>query len=208
MRKVFSLKTLKIFIITSIIIVVIFYINNIIISTIINIAKNNVEAQNEEIVMKVFSDNDFGKNRYGEFYKISRNTDGKITSFETNSFAINEFSASFTDMVRQAINRNTIKYAEVPLGSLLTFKILYAGFGDVKIKMKPLNVVSCEFKSFFENKGINQTRHCVFLSVKIKTALSIPAKYTEIVNECDFILFDVIIVGDVPDFYLESSSNT
>ncbi len=207
MRKVFSVRFWKTFIVMLGIIILFFYMNNLAISTMIHIARNEIENQNELIVNDVLTTFEFNKNSYEDFYKISRDENGKIYSFESNSTYINEYSRSFAATVQKEIKKNKLSYVKVPLFSFLSFKVLYANGTEVKLKIQPISVVSCDFKSVFEDKGINQTRHCVFLAIKIKTALSIPNRYTEVVNECDFMLFDVIIVGDVPEIYLLNTPN-
>ena len=99
------------------------------------------------------------------------------------------------------------KSVSLPLGAF-TGSLMLSDVGpDVELPLLPIGTVLCDFSSIFEEVGINQTRHSIYININTTIALvlpisSVPVNITTVVLVCDN-----IIIGEVPEFYLNSGNN-
>ena len=74
-----------------------------------------------------------------------------------------------------------------------------------KIK-KVIGVVSGKFKSEFTSVGINMTKHSLLLDINVHVNIVLPVKSYDINSTNQVLLAESIIVGKVPEFYLNGKS--
>lgn len=140
---------------------------------------------------------------YNDFVTIEKDSDGKISCLTANSMLVNNLAR----IVVAAVERDLICVAEtgvsVPLGNLSNLAI-FTGLGpELYFKLRPYQSVTCEFVSEFTSAGINQTRHRIILRVYTAMNLIVPTANTVITNTTDIILAETILVGVVPNMYVD-----
>ena len=69
------------------------------------------------------------------------------------------------------------------------------------LKLYCIGRVDVKFKSSFENAGINQTRHRIYLDIttNIKSIIPVCTQDQNCINE--IMIAETIIVGDIPQTY-------
>lgn len=129
----------------------------------------------------------------------------KIQSIETDSAAVNKTQ----NEIKEAINNNLSQISDnnikLPLGTLsgITF---FSGKGpDLSLELYQLGSVDTELKSKFESAGINQTKHRIYITVKLELSAVIPGYSSNIKMENDYLISETVIVGDMPNMYLGSN---
>ena len=139
---------------------------------------------------------------YSDLVSVEKNSNGEIVYMSANSYKINylskEISQNSLTIFKDAIS-NGVK---IPLGSFFGFK-LFSGVGpNVKVKSFNVSSVSSTFYGEFKSVGINQTAHSIYINVKSKVVFNIPL-YKKIVEfSMPILISETIIVGKVPDIYL------
>ena len=144
--------------------------------------------------------NDF---EYDDFVTIEKDSEGKISCLTANSMLVNNLAR----IVVVAIERDLICVAEtgvsIPLGNLSNMAV-FTGLGpELYFKLRPYQSVTCEFVSEFTSAGINQTRHRIILRVYTSMNLIVPTANTVLSNTTDIILAETILVGVVPNMYVD-----
>ena len=93
----------------------------------------------------------------------------------------------------------------MPIGVFTGIKIL-SGFGK-KVKMPIITVTSvkCDIISSFEDAGINQTRHAVYVDIVPEVDVVTRTKTEKLTDNIKILLYDNYIVGKVPEFFIEGS---
>ena len=100
------------------------------------------------------------------------------------------------------------KPIKIPLGSFSGVSI-FAGLGPkITYEINPYGEVFCYFTSNFETAGINQTYHKLYLIIKIKVNVVLPLKNVLVNSESEVLLCETLIVGKIPEVYLNSNSLT
>ncbi|HHX58006.1 MAG TPA: sporulation protein YunB, partial [Clostridiales bacterium] len=75
----------------------------------------------------------------------------------------------------------------------------------LKIKIIPKGNVKTNLKSEFTPAGINQTRHRILIDITVQLLIVMPSKSEIAEISIDYVLAETIIVGDVPENYINMS---
>ena len=76
---------------------------------------------------------------------------------------------------------------------------------NVSIKLVPIGTVSTKVDSTFNGAGINQTIHRLYFVVNSNIGMVLPGMTENFQTELEVLLCENIIVGEIPDVYLQGS---
>ena len=76
----------------------------------------------------------------------------------------------------------------------------------ITLKLVPIGAVSSNFVSNFDSVGINMTKHTLYLYINVHVSIVLPIKSYEIYSTNQVMLAESIIVGKVPEVYLNGGS--
>ena len=139
---------------------------------------------------------------YGELITIEKGLDGDAVLLSANSVMINKLANDTAKMSEQFISSIGEQGIDIPLGTL-TGTPLFSGKGPkVKILVEPVGSVICRFVSEFEQAGINQTRHKIYLDVMTEVDIIIPTAESTVNTITQVLVAESILIGNVPDTYL------
>lgn len=138
----------------------------------------------------------------GELFEIMTDTDGNISFVQSNTVAMNALGTSLTKTIQTELRNIEMKVVKVPLGSILGNQILSQVGPYVDLKVLPIGTSKVNFKSEFESTGINQTKYKVFLELNSQARVLAPFSMNNIQVQNTILLAEVIIVGDVPNSYI------
>lgn len=148
-----------------------------------------------EVSMEVF-DKEFSKN---DIVTIGRDKNDKINLVQANTILLNKLASEISIRCNERLEELGERGIEVPLG-WMTDKSIYYNLGPkITIEMEPLGNIETNYESVFESAGINQTRHKIYLNVKVRIKIIIPMYNTEMELETQIPLSETIIVGEIPD---------
>lgn len=140
---------------------------------------------------------------YEDFVTIQTNSEGNITSIETNTTGINKVQTELTQKVIEALVANEQQAVFIPIGTLLGIQ-LFSGRGpEVEIKIIPVGSVKVVTESRFSSAGVNQTLHQVVVSVEANAMAIVPGYSTEVEVHTEYILAETMVVGTVPESYAQ-----
>lgn len=143
---------------------------------------------------------------YGDLIKIEKDSNENISLIEANSVRINLLSKTMSKIVLS----NFVEFAKIPIkiaiGSFSGIAML-SGFGPkVAFNVNPYGEVNCYFKSSFESAGINQTYHKLYLIILLKVNVVFPFRQIAINSNAEVLISESLIVGKIPDVYLNSGN--
>ncbi|MEG2234835.1 MAG: sporulation protein YunB [Clostridia bacterium] len=138
---------------------------------------------------------------YDDLVNLKQNSSGKIVSINANVMELNRLSTEISSSISNKLQNIENKYIKIPIASIFNLNI-FSGFGPkISLKVIPIGNVTAKFKSEFQQAGINQIRHRIFIEITTKVGLIAPF-YTssqEYVN--DITVAETVIVGDTPTTY-------
>lgn len=143
--------------------------------------------------------------RYEDLISIERDGAGEVTSITTDSLKINRIARDTAYLSQENLNKMSAEGILVPIGALTGIEAL-AGFGQpINIKIIPISNVECRFVSKFKQAGINQTLHSLYLEIVADISLILPSKSTNLASTTEVLICESVIVGHIPDTYLQAS---
>ena len=142
--------------------------------------------------------------RYEDLVKIERDSTGNIVAVASNPLKINKIARDTASISQSNLKNLSLNGIPVPLGALTGIEA-FAGLGpSIHFRIIPVSSVSCGFSSKFESVGINQTKHSIYLNVIADISIVMPSRTENFAVVTDVLVGESVIVGSVPDAYLQS----
>ena len=138
---------------------------------------------------------------------IRRDANGTITSINADAVAMNLLAVQVSNRAQEYLNVMSNEGLPVPIGTFSGIPFLVGQGFMVKLNLRLIGAVNCNFNSEFKTAGINQTEHKITLRTHAVVDIVLPfyTKRTDVVVEMLF--SDSIIVGEVPEFLLAHKMN-
>lgn len=172
--------------------------------TILDIAQVQVKAQTtqavNEAVLSVLQGVD-----YTDFVTVEKNSQNEVVLITANSNSVNQLARNASIVTQGKINTLFQQAISIPLGTLSGIPLLSQLGPDVNIVIDPVGTVQCSFVSHFETAGINQTLHRIYLNVSSTMDVIIPSSHQVVQIETPILVCETVIVGKVPDTFLQGS---
>lgn len=141
---------------------------------------------------------------YEDLVTIQKNDSGDITLISCNSSNVNKLSNAITTKCQTDLK--TLENTGINI-ALLTFTGLpfLNGIGPkINIKTTPVGYCDSKYVSKFTSCGINQTLHQLSIIVSAKVDVLLPIKTFEIQVNTEVLVCESIIVGKIPQVYLNT----
>jgi len=143
---------------------------------------------------------------YEDTVRISYDGDNGISMIQAVTPVLNRLAREVILRTQEELSVTDRESVIIPLGTFSGISVL-SGLGpSVNIGLVPIGAVNCEFRSVFESVGINQTLHKMYITVTVAVTLILPVRTIESVVAGDILICENIIVGKVPNFYLNNGS--
>lgn len=133
---------------------------------------------------------------------VITNNDGSVRLVQTDSVAMSNISTKVSERAQEMLQELKNIEISIPIGSLVSNGILSGKGPDIHITMLPAGAVSTDFSTEFENAGINQTRHKVYLNVTAQVRIVAPLSGSAIEVSTAVPIMEMVIVGEVPETYI------
>jgi len=137
--------------------------------------------------------------KYEDLIAIEQDEQGRIVMAQINTMAVNRMIAKTTDATNEALLTLEAVPFEIPLGEATGIFILAAYGPDISVRMIPMGRVNMELIDSFEQAGINQTRHKIYLKVHTEVQIIIPFISESVDVTAVVPIADSIYLGEVPD---------
>ena len=157
-----------------------------------------ITAAVNEIVLETMSDPTLD---YDYFVDFERDNDGRVAAIITNMSRVNTLSARLLNAVVEASNMGELDL-NIPLGNLLGAGVLLGRGPDVPVRVTMLTSSRAGFHNELVSAGINQTKHQVMLELFVDVDVLLPWEVFSTQVVVDVLVAETIIVGSVPDTYL------
>ena len=139
---------------------------------------------------------------YTDLVTATIDNGGNVEMLSFNTVRMNHLSTLTANLAQEKITEAGNSGVQVPLGSVLNSKLLAGSGPYIRVKVLPIGSVSTEFFSEFENAGINQTRHKIYMVLHAHVRIVVPLnqKSIDVTNKVP--IAETIIVGEVPNSYV------
>ena len=140
---------------------------------------------------------------YDDLCTIERDEANDVSLIKMNSININKLNSQIALDVQEKLNDTTISKFYVKLGSFTGIKLISGRGPDVEVRMSTIGEVTTELKSEFEEMGVNQTLHRLYINVNCNVSLLTPFKDVDEHITAQVLISETVISGDIPDAYYD-----
>lgn len=166
-------------------------------------ARDVVTAKINDAIIETLGEGDYDGDQFVTFQKSES---GEVTAISSNMARINELSSKILDKVVGSTQDNTITI-EIPSGNLTGASLLMGRGPRIPVRIVVLSSSRVEFSNGIVTAGINQTKHQVSLRVTVDMEILVPWGTENTQVSTDVLIADTVIVGKVPDTYLNMQQN-
>ena len=201
-------KKLIIYIIIVFIFISSIYVYNIINKNIRPTILGMCEIQAKKIATQAINDAVKGKIKgdieYKDLLFVKQDDRGKITMVQANTGLMNNIASDVALEVQEKIRQIPGGTIKIPIGSALNSQIISGP--QIKLDLEPHGSVTVDFGTDFLESGINQTIHRVYLTIITDVKIVFPLVSETVTVKANIPIAETIIVGDVPENYINVPS--
>lgn len=141
------------------------------------------------------------KINYSDIVSFTYDDNGNIKSLSTDIITLNSLGNEIGNKTDNYINKMGTYKVTVPLSALLGVQLI-SGIGpDITFYVTMRGLTSTCFEDNFEQAGVNQTRHQIFLNVKIRTHVVFGGKVNIVEYNSNICIAESVIVGVTPSTF-------
>ncbi|MGB9831055.1 MAG: sporulation protein YunB [Fervidicoccus fontis] len=143
---------------------------------------------------------------YHELISVQKDSSGRIVLMQPNIVRINQLASDTTLAINEALKDLANQEFYIPVGQVLGSQLL-ANYGPrISVSIYPVGTVKANVFDRFEEAGINQTRHRLYLDIVSQVKVVVPLITSNVKVSEQVPITDTVIVGQVPDFYVNFNS--
>ena len=143
---------------------------------------------------------------YDDIITISYTDQNNISLISANSQKVNQIANTLARLTQQSIDNATSCGLQIPFGTLTGIPFLVGRGCNLNFAVNSIGNAKCNFYTSFESSGINQTNHKIFVCIESEVSLILPFNIKKINNKANFLLSECVIIGKVPNTYLNITS--
>ena len=143
---------------------------------------------------------------YDSLIDINYSQTGEIVSFSANQYEINTITREIVKETQYQMNSLGQDGLKLNIGTFSGIPFFIGVGPEIKLNLVPIGVVSTNFDSKFSSVGINMTKHSLFLYINVHVSIVLPIQSYDIKTTNQVLLAESIIVGKVPEVYLNGQT--
>ncbi len=145
--------------------------------------------------------------QYDRIVYFEKDLDGRITALKTNMSEVNRLKTDILNIINDEILALDTSDIGIPLGSLFLPEFLSGKGPAVPVHILSIRNSDATFASHFSQAGINQTLHQLTMHVSVDVAVLVLAQTSSFTITSEVVVAETVIVGDVPDTFLQTGGN-
>lgn len=172
-------------------------------ASLLEIAKSKAQIRGVEMINQIVNNRVVSKIKYEDIVIVHKDDNGHIVLIQPNTIMLNKMMSDTVVEITSSLNELQEESIPVPLGQLTGSKMLAAAGPKLNVRIIPAGQINVEVLNKFEQAGINQTRHLIYFQIDHTLRIAVPFMAEEIKVRSTIPLAETIIVGDVPQTYVD-----
>ena len=148
-----------------------------------------------------------GKIQYDRIVYFEKDLNGRITALKTNIGEVNHLKTDILNIINDEILALDTSDIGIPIGSLILPEFFSGKGPGIPVHILSIRNSDAVFSSHFSQAGINQTLHQLVMEVQVDVAVLVLGQTSTFAVSSQVVVAETVIVGDVPDTYLQSGGN-
>lgn len=156
-------------------------------------------AVNDAIVAGIAEENI----SYDDMVTIETDEHGRVTVLKSNMAQANLLRAHLLSAALEEVSGLSARTFSIPVGNLTKTELLSGKGPGIKVRLLSAGSANASFRNSFTAAGVNQTLHRVILDVDVTVSVLLPGGTLETAVSIPVCVAETVIVGQVPDTYLQ-----
>lgn len=128
---------------------------------------------------------------------------GRVVFIQPNTQELNRLSSDTTYMTQTTLEKLSAEKIYIPLGQVFG-NPFFANMGPrVAMTILPVGTVEVKIVDTFEQAGINQTKHMIYLAVATNVKIVVPFVSKNVGVQTRVAVTEYVVVGEVPGTYVQ-----
>jgi sporulation protein YunB len=145
-----------------------------------------------------------GNIQYDRIVYFEKDLNGRITALKTNMSEVNRLKTDILNLINDEILALDTSDLGIPLGSLFLPEFLSGRGPEIPVQILSIRNSDGSFESDFTEAGINQTLQQLRMNVCVDVAILVLGKAETFSVSTQVVVAETIIVGQVPDTFLQN----
>lgn len=145
-----------------------------------------------------------GKLEYVDMVTTRSDSNGQVIYLEVDTEMLGMAKSEIVERIDKSLSNNKYITVSVPFGTLTGINLFSAKGFPVRVRVYPIGIAEGEIYTELEDCGINQTRHLISIKVNAEIYLILPDENRSVSTEVILPLGERVLIGDVPEIYLDN----
>lgn len=145
--------------------------------------------------------------QYDRIVYFEKDLDGRITALKTNMSEINRLKTDILNIINDEILALDTSDIGIPIGSFVLPEFLSGKGPVIPVHILSIRNSDASFYSDFSQAGINQVLHRLNMLVSVDVAVLVLGRTDTFTVNSEVVVAETVIVGDVPDTFLQTGGN-
>jgi len=134
---------------------------------------------------------------------VTLDSRGRVVLIQPNTMEFNKIAADTTIKVQDILKDIGEEKINIPMGQILGSQLLASMGPNITVTVIPVGTVQVKVIDKFEQAGINQTRHMIYLIATTEIRIVVPLVSKSITVDTQMPIAEYVVVGDVPSTYVQ-----
>ena len=145
--------------------------------------------------------------QYDRIVYFEKDLDGRITALKTNMSEINRLKTDILNIINDEILALDTSDIGIPIGSFFLPEFLSGRGPVIPVRILSIRNSDASFFSDFTQAGINQVLHQLNMLVSVDVSVLVLGQTSSFTVSSEVVVAETVIVGDVPDTFLQTGGN-
>lgn len=128
---------------------------------------------------------------------------GRVVLIQPNTMEFNKLAADTTIKVQEVLEKLSEEKINIPIGQVLGSQFLASMGPQITVTIIPIGTVQVKVIDKFEQAGINQTKHMVYLVATTEVKIVVPLVSKSVSVDTQVPVAEYVVVGEVPSTYVQ-----
>jgi len=134
---------------------------------------------------------------------VTLDSRGRVVLIQPNTMEFNKIAADTTIKVQDKLKEISEEQINIPMGQIFGSQLLASMGPNITVTVIPVGTVQIKVIDKFEQAGINQTRHMIYLIATTQIRIVVPLVSKSISVDTQMPIAEYVVVGDVPNTYVQ-----
>ena len=186
--------------------VVVVYIRFVVTPVVKTVAEEKVRALTVSTVNAAVTSVLEAEPSFVDMVEYGHDANGDLNSIKINATRINAVMQRSVQKTQNGLSDMISSGVNIPVGSVSGITFLSGKGPNLNVAVIPVGAVDARLRSEFSEIGINQTIHKIYLSLDSTIKIIIPGAGNTIKSSSEVLLVESVIIGKVPDTYLNATT--